>query len=324
MERRDFIRILALGTIAGNSWFNEGCTRLIFPSAQELLFDYEERYQDKLLDPKEHSLKRDWLSKISQALVERTNHLGKSEDLIANFSFAYSDDEYKHLTRQLPGFEDEDLLDRSNAATVMQDDGASGTVMHVTKLKQVLINTTFQPWRVVGIMCAHEMGHRTIKKPKKLETPIFIQGMNALMAVDRIQGLKLRGYDANNPQRPLNFLALLDEVPAELQARKTYHGGYRTPEEPVRTAVSLLSRMERLCVRLRIPIDEIITYQRNNDPFGLFEKIATNVNLKADDNERTVYSINLILNALNNNWIEVDKFLANPQNSIYPAITPPQ
>lgn len=320
MDRREFLKSSTFWIGAGFLWLAGGCR------AEISLLEFENRYKNKLLDPKEHSLRKDWIFHIARTLVLETRFGGKLENLTTNFFFAYSQKEYEDLYKSLPGSEEDDqtVLEWSNAVTTFSDDGPTGVVVFLEKLRQASINMGFDPSRVVGITCAHEMGHRTLGKPRDLDNLFRLPGTNAIMLVTKTQGLKLRGFDENNPKRPLHYLELLEEIPAELQARRTYQDGYITPGSPLRDAATLLPRIERLFGMLQIPIDEIVSYQRASNPLGLMDSIALQVKASEDYNLRVIFGINLVQRALIDNFREVTRFLENPTSFIFQSITPPQ
>lgn len=323
LDRREFLKYSAFWTIAGALWLAGGCKE----KEPSKLLEFEKRYGKMLLDPKEHFLRRDWVFHIAKTLASETGFSGRLEDLTTNFLFAYSQKEYEDLYRSLPASEEDVqvVLTGSNAATTFSDnDGSTGTVVFLEKLRQASMNTVFDPSRIVGITCAHEIGHRTLGKPRDLDNPFRLSGTNAVMLVTKTQGLKLRGFDINNPKRPLNYLELLEETPAELQARRTYQNGYLTPGSPLRDAATLLPRIERLFGMLQIPIDEIVSYQRVSDPLGLMDRIALQVNASEDYNLRVIFGINLVQRALTDNFREVTRFLENPTSFIFQSVTLPQ
>lgn len=321
MDRREFLKYSTFWVGASILWLAGGC------KAEEVsLLEFENRYKNKLLDPKEHSLQRDWVFHIARTLALETRFGGKLENLTANFLFAYSQKEYEDLYRSLPGSEEDvqTVLRGSNAATTFSDDGPTGTVVFLERLKGASMNIGFDPDRIVGITCAHEMGHRTLGKPRDLDNPFRLPGTNAVMLVTKTQGLKLRGFDENNPKRLLNYLELLEEVSAELQVRRTYKDGYITPGSPLRDAATFLPRIERLFGMLQIPIDKIVSYQRASDPLGLMDRIALVVNASDNYNLRIIFGINLVQRALTGDWKEVTKFLETPSSFIFQSVTPPQ
>lgn len=320
MDRGQFLKFSAFWFGAGVLWLAGGC------ATEVSLLEFEKRYKNKLLDPKEYSLRKDWIFHIARTLVSETGFGGKLEDLAGNFSFAYSQKEYEDLFKNLPGSEEDvkTVLSGSNAATTFNDDGPTGTVVFLERIKGISMGMGFDADRVVGITIAHEMGHRALGKPRDLNNPFRLPGTNAVMLVTKTQGLKLRGFDENNPNRPLHYLELLEEVPAELQAKLTYRDGYVTPGSPLRDAATLLPRVEKLFGMLQIPINEVISYQRASDPLGLMDRIALRVNASEDYNLRVIFGINLIQRALLDNFGEVTKFLDKPSSFIFQSVTPPQ
>lgn len=295
---RTVVGVTALGV------FSAGCS-------DSSLGAFENKYGNQLLKPGEKNLRAEWVSKIAQTLSLNTNFSGKAEELTNNFHFAFSAQEYLDRYHSFPSSE-VGKSDFTNGVTVISDTGIEGSAVYVSKVIDELQGRPFNPVRVVGIVCAHEMGHRTELRIKELEEPFFLPGRNAIMKVTGTLGLKLLGFDSTNPRRPLNFLAPLDQTGAEIQAQRTYKERYSTPGAPLREAPALLSRMQQLMELLCISQDSLFTYKRNNDPVGLLSEISDRIHVFPTRQEKITFGIEVSTAALSGDMEKVRSLISNP------------
>ncbi|KKS12676.1 hypothetical protein A2617_04805 [Candidatus Daviesbacteria bacterium RIFOXYD1_FULL_41_10] len=277
------------------------------------LLNFEERYKDLLLQEKEEKLRVLWLSKIAQVLSRNTNFSGNRETLTENFFFVFSKRDYLEKYTSLPGSEPGGA-EYSNGATIFIDNGISGTVVSVAKVSEMLRGTVFSPVRVMGIVCAHEMGHRTCLQSKKLNEPFLLPSGDGIMMmkVTETLGLTVRGVDAFDPNRPLNALSRLDETAAEIQAQKTYGIGYNTPGSPIREAPTLLFGILNLLDLLDMSYDSLITSARNNDPFGFLAEVSGKTGASLNYRDKIIHGLNISYSALDGDIEKTKGLIKDP------------
>lgn len=278
------------------------------------LLDFEAKYQDRLLASNEKKLKQEWLAKIAETFIINTAFSGKTSDLTENSYFVYSPRDFLERARLLPGYEPGGI-DSGNAVTVFDDKGISGTVFSVARVLEITSGTPYNPTRILGIICAHEMGHRASLGKKKLDEPFLLPdgAGSTVMKVTHTLGLKMLGFDASNPNRPLNALSRLDETSAEFQAQKTYGSGYKTIGSPSREAPLLLSRILNLIDMLNMSKDSLIFYQRNNDPFGFLSEISKRTGAALNYADKIIHGLDITYSALDGDMERVKKIIENPK-----------